>query len=529
MAETDCSPPAVELHTGALAGAVCTDGKTRRFLGIPYAAPPVGPLRWRPPAPATRWDGVRPATRFGPRCVQPSRAPSSIGYWGPELESEDCLYLNVWTAVESADQRRPVMVWFHGGAFYLGAASIPLFDGEALARRGVVVVTVNYRLGRLGFLAHPALSREAGGASGNYGLMDQMAALEWVKRNIATFGGDPDCITIFGQSAGSISVACLMAAQAAAGLFHRAIGQSGGAFGPLGETTDTGDSMQTLEAAERAGAGWAKQMNAKDADALRELSAEAVQLAATEKPLDPSQSGRGDFDTYFPVVDGKLLSTSPYETFSAGDQHQIPLITGFTANEAATMPGAADLRSFEAKARSEFGDMAAHFLELFAAQTDDEARDISKEAFGYRNFMWQNWSWARLHSASGLPVYHYRYEQEPPIPPDADYYENEPEKFHAFHGSEIPYIFGTLAKRNWPWREADLRLSETIAGYWVRFARSGDPNGAGQPTWERFDPARSNFLSIGVGSPVTKRHQEKLEFWEAWYARERKSRRQATR
>lgn len=529
MLENEGARQLADIDEGRLAGISSADGQVRSFLGIPYAAPPVGPLRWRPPAPMTKWDGVRPADRFGPRCVQPSRAPTSIGYWGPELEAEDCLFLNVWTAAKAPGERRPVMVWLHGGAFYLGAASIPLFNGEALARRGVVVVTVNYRLGRLGFLAHPALSREAGGVSGNYGLMDQIAALRWVKRNIEAFGGDPDCVTVFGQSAGSISIACLMAAQSAAGLFHRAIGQSGGAFGPVGTTTDTGDSMQTLAAAERAGADWAKQMNAEDAETLRALPVETVQLAAARRPLDPSQAGRGDFDTFFPIVDGALLTESPFDIFTAGRQHPIPLISGFVANEAATMPGAADLRSFEERARAEFGDMAERFLTLFNARNDAEACDASKEAFGYRNFMWQNWTWARLHSAKSQPVFHYRYEQEPPIPPDANYYENEPAKFHAFHGAEIPYIFGTFGKRKWPWREADYRVGETIAGYWVNFARSGDPNGAGLPVWKEFDPSRSNFLSIGTGSPTTARHQDKLEFWDLWYARERETRSQATR
>src|SRR5262245_43822446 len=221
----------VQADSGSLAGEWNADQTVCTFKGVPYARPPVGALRWRPPQPPPRWSGMRPAAGFGPRCVQPERPTNAVGYFGPEREREDCLYLNVWTAAPSPAEQRPVMLWLHGGAFLLGSGSLPIFDGAALARRGAVVVTINYRLGRLGFLAHPGLSAEQPyRASGNYGLLDQIAALRWIQTNIAAFGGDPNCVTIFGQSAGSSSVSSLMASPLAKGLFHRAIGQSGGAF-----------------------------------------------------------------------------------------------------------------------------------------------------------------------------------------------------------------------------------------------------------------------------------------------------------
>ena len=267
----------VEIDTGKLSGVACRD-RVFVYKGIPYAQAPVGESALE--SPATRrspWTGVRRADAFGPRCVQPSRRENSISYFGPEPESEDCLFLNVWTPASGADAKLPVMVWFHGGAFYIGSGALGLFDGEYLATRGAVVVTINYRLGRLGFLAHPELTRESS-FSGNYGLLDQIAALQWVQRNIAAFGGDPGCVTIFGQSAGSISGSLLMASPLAKGLFHRVIGQSGALFGPVAESCNTGDSIQSLAAAERTGVEFAHALGAKSFAELRARPAREIQL-----------------------------------------------------------------------------------------------------------------------------------------------------------------------------------------------------------------------------------------------------------
>src|SRR5580704_9052102 len=263
----------IRVESGLLSGNVSRDGAVRAFKGVPYARPPVHELRWCPPQPLAPWDGVRDAKRFGPRCLQPSRLPTSIQYFGPEAEGEDCLYLNVWTAAHSRDERRPVMVWIHGGAYYLGSAAVPIFNGEHLARKGVVVVTVNYRLGRLGFLAHPELSAESDQhVSGNYGWLDLIAALRWVQSNIAEFGGDPGCVTIFGQSVGAHTVSAFMTSPLTRGLFHRAIGQSGAALASPGQTD--GGSLAMLDAAEKAGRNFAQALRSSSIASLREKSAE---------------------------------------------------------------------------------------------------------------------------------------------------------------------------------------------------------------------------------------------------------------
>ncbi|MBV9632918.1 MAG: carboxylesterase family protein, partial [Xanthobacteraceae bacterium] len=384
--------PIVKIDTGKLSGVACRDGVSV-YKGIPYAQAPVGDLRWKGPQPAQPWTGVRRADAFGPRCVQPSRRENSISYFGPEPESEDCLFLNVWTPASGTDAKLPVMVWFHGGAFYIGSGALGLFDGEYLATRGAVIVTINYRLGRLGFLAHPELTRESS-FSGNYGLLDQLAALQWVQRNIAAFGGDPGCVTIFGQSAGSISGSLLMPSPLATGLFHRVIGQSGALFGPVAESCNTGDSIQALAAAERTGVEFAHALGARSLAELRARSAREIQLAhrrggtGSGSNNNPSDAARGVFDTNWPIVDGHVLPQSPFDLFSQGRQNDVPLLSGTVANEGTTMPCVETLHAFEAQARADHGEEADHFLRLYPAGSDHEAREASRTAFSYRNFYW---------------------------------------------------------------------------------------------------------------------------------------------
>jgi para-nitrobenzyl esterase len=516
-----------EVEGGRLVGTASADGVVFAFKGVPYAKAPIGELRWRPPQRCAPWAGLRCAQSFAPRCIQPARAANAIGNFGPEPESEDCLYLNLWTAARSAEERRPVMVWFHGGAFYLGSGALPLFDGAQLARQGVVLVTVNYRLGRLGFLAHPDLTTESGtGASGNYGLMDQIAALRWVRDNVAAFGGDPGCVTIFGQSAGSLSVSCHMVSPLAKGLFHRAIGQSAGAFGPVADSSGTGDSMQSLAAAERSGLALARALGAKSIAELRARPARGIQLVRpggapdAGEVIDPSRASRGAFDTAYPIIDGHVLPECAYAVFAAGRQNDVPVLTGSTANEGATMPEAPSRAAFTSQARSDFGAMAARFLQLYPANSDAEARAASRTSIGYRNFIWQNWTWARLQAATGRSkAFYYHFSRVSPLPPDADYFENPADKFGAFHGSEIPYVFRTLDVRPWPWQELDRRLSAMMSAYWVNFAAAGDPNGAGLPEWPAFDGQSQRAMLFGdttTVAPVPMR--ERLEFWDPYYA-----------
>jgi para-nitrobenzyl esterase len=516
----------ITTQSGRLAGTATPDGEIQIFKGIPYAAPPVGPLRFRPPQPVVPWSGIRPATQFGPRSIQPTRSERSIGYFGPEAESEDCLYLNVWTA---GPGRRPVMVWFHGGAFYLGSGSLPLFDGEQLARAGAVLVTVNYRLGRLGFLAHPALSRESSyGASGNYGLLDQVAALRWVKENISFFGGDPECVTLFGQSAGSVSVACMMSTPLAKGLFHRAIGQSGALFAPAAPTSGTGDSIQTLDHAEQSGLALARALGASTAAELRAIPARDLQLARPDQgdntTYDPSHVPRGAFDTAYPIVDGYVLPDTQYAIFTQGRQHDVPLLTGSTANEGATMPRAWTLNGFLAESRNEFGELFESFQKLFPAENDDEAQDASQAAFGYRNFIWQNWTWARMHPQTGQSrTFYYRFARVPPVPPGIDFHENKGNKLGAFHGGEIPYIFRNLKARSWPWQEIDRQLSSAISSYWLQFATTGDPNGEKLPHWIALSSATPQAMIFGDDVKMNNiPDREQLEFWDAFYSRARR-------
>jgi para-nitrobenzyl esterase len=527
----------VRIEEGRLRGVATDDGVVRSFRGIPYAEPPVGSLRWRPPQPPAPWDGVRRADSYGPAAPQPPVPARSLYHPGREPLSEDCLYLNVWTAAAEGD-RRPVLVWFHMGAYLFGSGSAgpgarSLYDGEQLARAGAVVVTLNHRLGRLGFLAHPELTAESEhGASGNYGLMDHVAALEWVRRNIAAFGGDPDCVTVFGLSAGSYTISHLMASPLARGLFHRAIGQSGGAFGPAGETCGVNDLIQDLPAGERTGVRLAEALGARTLDELRSLSPERLMAVPlpSDRParltmnLGPERFGRGAFETGYPVVDGYVLPAEPHAVFAAGEQHDVPLITGWVANEASGVGGVATLADHVLDAREEYGAMADRFLELYPAATDEDAYRASAASNGDRIFVAQNWAWARVHSrTASAPTFLYHFSRVPPIPPSAGFVERDP---GAFHSAEVPYVFRHVGlaghARDWDWTATDAHLSDAISSLWLAFAETGNPNRAGLPQWPAFDETAPVALHFGdeiaVGPvPVP----DRLAFWDEYYARAR--------
>jgi para-nitrobenzyl esterase len=513
--------PTARVEQGTLAGVALPDG-VRAYRGVPFARPPLGDLRWRPPLPPEPWEGVRPADTFAPHAPQPP-VTDTISGSRYEPQSEDCLYLNVWTEAEEGE-RRPVMVWFHYGAFLFGGASIPLFDGAGLARPGAVVVTVNHRLGRLGFLAHSELSDESEhGVSGNYGLLDQIRALEWVQENIAAFGGDPACVTAFGLSAGSMSVGLLMASPLARGLFQRAIGESGAFFGPVETSSNMTDCVQSLAGAERTGLAVAKALGARSIAELRARTPEelvAVQLpgGAGEWSNGGVPFSRGELDGMLPIVDGHVIPASLLEIFGRGEQADVPLLTGSVANEASGMPWMTSAQAFVEDSRAEYGDRADEFLALFPAGTDDEAVASSAAANADRVFISQNWTWARQHAATAsAPTFYYHFSHAPPAPPGAA-------PPGAYHGVEIPYVFRHLDVRNWPWTAYDRELSETISSYWLNFARHGDPNGPGVPEWARFDPGAPEAMrfgeEIGIG-PIPRRAH--LDFWDRYFA-ERRSR-----
>jgi para-nitrobenzyl esterase len=463
-ASAPAAPPVVTVDTGTLSGA--RDGDVRIFKGISYAAPPTGDLRWRPPAPAEHWEGVRPATDYGFSCPQKPFPGDSQPI---ETEaSEDCLTLNVWAGAESG-KPRPVMVWIHGGGLMNGGSATPSTDGRALARQGVVVVTFNYRLGRLGFFAHPALSAESPGAPlGNYGYMDQIAALKWVKANIAAFGGDPDNVTIFGESAGGGSVAMLMTSPLAKGLFDKAIIESGGGrqvpIAMRGASADGGPSMEEI------GEGFARDAGIKEGDVLGSLRA---------LPADKVIGGVNminNFDRKKSVnwsVDGVLLTADPTTIFMRGDQAKVPLIVGANSDELGSIPMIGALAAY---ALSQFGDAAPLVKALY--QRPGGGDDI-KRLPGDAGFVEPARYMARRAAETGSKAWHYSF---------AYVASAKREKLKgAPHASEIPYVFDNPGVIDGA-TDADRQMAARVSAAWVRFAKTGDPAGGGID-WPAYDPA----------------------------------------
>jgi len=461
----------VQLRTadGVLEGVVSADGKVRTFKGIPYAAPPVGPLRWRPPQPVSPWAGVRRAADYGPRAMQ-GRIYSDMIFHddGP---SEDCLYLNLWMPADTAEARLPVMVWIHGGGFAAGSSSEPRQDGGNLSKKGVMVVSFNYRMGVFGFLAHPELTRESEhGASGNYGLLDQVAALQWVRRNIATFGGDPDNVTIFGESAGSASVSGLMASPLAQGLFRCAIGESGAFF-------STEEPLKTLARAEDEGVRFAESaFGTASLQALRSKSARELLDAALKLPREH----------FRPDIDGFFLPADCGSIYAAGGQSHVPLLAGWNRDErsAPTLLGndPPTVENYVARARARFGANAGAYLKLYPAATAAEAKRAAQDLSGDEFIAHATWKWIEMQLKTGAPVFRYEFDQTLPLPADAA----PGAQPTAPHASDIEYVFRVLSSRNLPWRPQDREVSELMASYWSNFAKTGDPNGPGLPPWPAY-------------------------------------------
>jgi para-nitrobenzyl esterase len=441
------------------------DGKVKAFLGLPYAAPPVGALRWRVPQPAIAWKGVRDATQFAHRCAQ-------WQIWTDYLfldsgPNEDCLYLNVYApAGAKPASKLPVMFWIHGGGYTAGSGSEPRYTNSELVARGVVLVTINYRLGVFGFLATEELAKEGQGHAGNYGLLDMVAALQWVKSNIRNFGGDPDNVTIFGESAGSFAVSTLLAAPDALGLFHKVIGESGAAFSNV---------LPMPALAERAprDQAWANSLGVKNLAELRALPTDKLIEAASKKPVG----------WFSPVIDGQFLPEGVPETYASGRQAHVPAIIGWNRDErAGTLSKGMTAEKWKAFAEEHYGKQAEQFLAAFPASSDEEAVR-SADAFTTDAFIaFSTWKWVEAQSKSEAPVYRFRFDL--PATPS----ETHPEGKYAFHSDELEYVFGTLdARRGATWRPEDRKLSEQIVSYWTNFARTGDPNGIGLPHWPRYD------------------------------------------
>jgi len=463
---------------GQVSGRWRANAGVRAYLGVPFAAPPVGELRWRPPQPVAPWQGARAAHAYAAQCMQPPRPRDSVyfEYFGQQATSEDCLYLNVWAPAEAPPQGRgwPVMMWIYGGAFQVGSAANPVFDGTELARRGVVVVAANYRVGVFGFLAHPELTAESPQrASGNYGLLDQAAALRWVRRNAVAFGGDPGNVTVFGQSAGAHSVNHLLASPLARGLFHRAAAQSYG-FGPR---------MSALAEGEREGAEFARRLGAPGIAALRARPAQ--ELLETRAAM-------------WPIVDGWMLPEATPAVFAQGRQAPVPLLLGWNADEGTTFPHATTVASHEQMVRRRYGDAADRVLEAYPARDDAGANRASKALFGDATFAWTTWTAARLHARAGHATFLYHFRHPQPLFPGQSYAEiDSPDGLGTFHSSEYPYVFGTLATLTRAWTGADRALSERMGGTWAAFAATGSPNGPGLPEWSRFGDAEESVMHLG--------------------------------
>ena len=466
-------PEPVRVEQGLVSGVAGASAGVRVFKGIPFAAAPVGDLRWRAPQPPTPWAGVRAADRFSANCMQRAANGGAFPPYGGDRSattmSEDCLYLNVYTAAVSATAKQPVMVWIHGGAWTSGAGGI--YQGEDLARKGVVVVTVNYRLGVFGFLAHPELTKEsANGSSGNYALLDQIAALRWVKTNIAAFGGDPSRVTIFGESAGSWSVHNLVGSPLAKGLFHRAIGESGARF----------SITTTLAEAEQAGVKFAGSIGASNLAALRARSADELQAAAGFQSVSNA--------------DGWVLPGSMIEIFAAGKQNDVPVLIGSNRDEGSIFTSeSTTVDTFKETTRRRFGPDAEAVLKLYPAGSDQEARRAQAHLMRDQTFGWEMRTWARMQQQTGKSkVFLYYFTQVPPLP-NADW-------LGAQHGAEIPYAM------NWPngsqatkvaWTETDRKFAEQVSSYWVNFAATGDPNGKGLPAWPAYSRAAERAFELG--------------------------------
>lgn len=461
------SPPVVTAPAGAVRGAA--EGEIASFKGIPYAAPPVGERRWRPPAPAARWEGVRDATRFGAACVQPTPLVQSIYSADLGRTSEDCLTLNVWTPDVAG--KAPVMVWIHGGALVTGSSKETLYDGARLAREGVVVVSINYRLGVLGWLSHPDLSAESpANISGNYGLMDQVAALEWIRRNIASFGGDPDRVAIAGESAGGLSVLYLMSSPLARGLFDRAIAQSAYMI----STPELKQARHGAPAAEAAGAALARTLQAPSLRVLRGMEAQDL----------TDRAALGGFAT-FGVIDGVVLPRQIVEVFDRGEQAPVPVLAGFNSGEIRSLrmlapPAPGDAAGYERSIRERYGDLADEFLRLYPSSDMDESiLAASRDAL----YGWTSERLVRSQTAAGRPSYLYLFDHGYPAADAAG--------LHAFHASELPYMFGNLQRTppRWPAipdTAEEAGLSDAMVAYWTSFVRDGRPQAVGSPAWSPY-------------------------------------------
>ena len=497
----------VKIDSGMISGT--TEKDIRVYKGIPYAAPPVGNLRWKAPQKPAKWTGVKVFDQYGNACPQSPYPAASLYFNKAEKMSEDCLCLNVWTGAKKASEKLPVMVWIHGGALTRGSSSISFYDGAALAAKGVILVSINYRLGPLGYFSHPALSAESkNNVSGNYGTLDQIAALQWVQRNIAAFGGDPNRVTIFGESAGSWSVCSLVATPLAQGLFQRAIGESGAVFSPMQFLKD---KRYGIASAEESGKALARSVGVSDgANALQELRSKSPEelIAAFEKS---GGQARG-------IVDGYVYPEEVYAIFAKGKQNKVPVIIGSNANEGTSLIAPAlipkTLAGYKAYLKNRFGDMVDNFLKVYPAASDAEVRNSILGAFREEIFTWQMRTWARMAEKSQTKAWLYFFTKVPPRP--------DKEIYGAYHAAEISYAFNNLKLSPLTNEKSDFDLANAMSDYWVNFATTGNPNKPGLPAWTSYDEKSEPFIEFGEQiKPGNHLLKQENDFFEAWFASKR--------
>jgi para-nitrobenzyl esterase len=471
----------VNVEGGLISGISNTENDIQIFKGIPFAAPPVGDLRWKAPQPVVKWTGVRKCVEFSASPMQSSPVP--FGPWSEEYLipkepiSEDCLYLNLWTGAWSAKEKRPVIVWIYGGGFSSGGAGVPVYDGEAMAKKGIVFVSINYRVGVFGFFSHPDLTKESGrNASGNYGLMDQIAGIQWVKKNIALFGGDPENITIAGQSAGSMSVNCLVTSPLCKGLFKRAIAESGASFLP----SMAGKSI-LLKQAEADGVRFAQSYNANSIDELRKIPADEL--------LKKPSNMRG------PIVDGYILPQSIADIFATGKQNDVDLLTGWNQDDGVVFGKMKTADEFKKEAEQLYGSDAKTFLQYYPANNDNETASSQADVSRDMIFGIQNYTWANLQAGhSKNKVWLYRFTRR--LPATGEYI-----KYGAFHTGEVAYAYHNLSfVHRCPWEPADYRLETIMSSYWANFAATGNPNGNGLPEWPAYNTKNFSTMILGANT-----------------------------
>ena len=502
LASTATAADRVKIESGFVEGTTSSDSSVRIFRGIPFAAPPVGELRWRPPQAVRPWNGVRKAVDFGPRCVQ-GRVFGDIVFRSSEM-SEDCLSLTIWTPARTQADALPVYVWFYGGGFAAGAGDEARYDGESFAKHGIVVVNVNYRLGIFGFFAHPELTKESPHhASGNYGLLDQVAGLEWVRRNIAAFGGDPQRVTIGGESAGSLSVSALMASPLSRDLFQRAIGESGAFFGLTG-----GRGTPSLAEAEKSGSEFALSVGGKSLAELRNMSSDDLLREASKK-----DNGFG----FWPIVDGYFLPADVDSIYRQGRQSQVPLLAGWNADEvrmtvllAKEKPNA---KTFTEQLRQQFGPKAEEALKLYGASTDKEAFRSAGDLASDEFIVFGTWKWIDMQAATEKPVYRYQFDRQVPIPEAMK--DTGLKTLGAAHASELEYVFTMLDSKKAGWQPEDYQVAKTMNAYWANFIRTGDPNGPGLAPWPQFGKTHEVMHLNVECKALPEEHRNRYEFLES--------------